>query len=192
MLSKSRFIELTRNCNKHTKLEEIADSWQKGQPLKKDDLISDGCNECIHYGELFTKYSEIIYTVYSKTNRPIVKSSKSGDILFPSSDVTPNGLATCSSIMKDNVMLGGDIIILRPKPQYSSPYLSFAIKSKKDEILKQVTGAIIRHSSVKGLKKITIPIIEREEQESFIKFVQQIDKSKLVLQKALENLVGKV
>lgn len=34
--------------------------WQKGQPLSKADITINGETECIHYGELFTKYGPVI------------------------------------------------------------------------------------------------------------------------------------
>src|SRR5690606_12787049 len=87
------------------RLGDIA-SFGKGKGLPKSQLISDGEYECIHYGELFTKYKEKIDFVQNRTNygeNPIV--SKSNDILMPTSDVTPNGLATASCLMKNGVIL---------------------------------------------------------------------------------------
>ena len=92
------------------KLGEIG-SWSKGRLLSKSDLEKDGKYRCIHYGELFVFYGEVINNVISKTNINNGCFSQFGDILFPDSDVTPNGLARCSSLMIDNVVLGGGIII---------------------------------------------------------------------------------
>ena len=77
---------------KKVKLGEIG-SWSKGKLLSKDNISETGKFKCIHYGELFTMYNEIIYQVFSKTDLNNGCLSQFGDILFPDSDVTPTGLA---------------------------------------------------------------------------------------------------
>ena len=175
---KSQFIEMFGGDKYHQmELDSIAEDWLKGQAFKKDNICEDGTNFCIHYGELFTKYGPIIYDVSSTTNDDIMKASKSGDILFPASDVTPDGLARCSAIMSDDVLLGGDIIVLRPKQGNNSEYLSWAINMQKEQLLKRVTGSVVRHMSAKGLKTVQIPIAPIEKQKQFINIVNQADKS---------------
>ena len=181
MKVQSRFIEMFDGDKYHQmELDSIAEVWLKGQAFKKDNICEDGTNICIHYGELFTKYGPIIYDVSSTTNDDIMKASKSGDILFPASDVTPDGLARCSAIMSDGVLLGGDIIVLRPKQGNNSEYLSWAINMQKEQLLKRVTGSVVRHMSAKGLKTVQIPIAPIEKQKQFINIVNQADKSKFV------------
>ena len=177
----SQFIEMFGGDKYHQmELDSIAEDWLKGQAFKKDNICEDGTNFCIHYGELFTKYGPIIYDVSSTTNDDIMKASKSGDILFPASDVTPDGLARCSAIMSDDVLLGGDIIVLRPKQGNNSEYLSWAINMQKEQLLKRVTGSVVRHMSAKGLKTVQIPIAPIEKQKQFINIVNQADKSEFV------------
>ena len=174
----SQFIEMFGGDKYHQmELASIAENWLKGQAFRKDNICEDGTNICIHYGELFTKYGPIIYDVSSTTNDDIMKASKSGDILFPASDVTPDGLARCSAIMSDGVLLGGDIIVLRPKQGNNSEYLSWAINMQKEQLLKRVTGSVVRHMSAKGLKTVQIPIAPIEKQKQFINIVNQADKS---------------
>ena len=77
------------------RLGEVA-SFSKGKGISKADIIVDGKNKCIRYGELYTVYNdnEIIKNVVSLTNTEIGRSvlSEKNDILMPTSDVTPNGL----------------------------------------------------------------------------------------------------
>ena len=186
---KSQFIEMFGGNKYHQmELDSIAEVWLKGQAFKKDNICEEGTNFCIHYGELFTKYGPIIYDVSSTTNDEIMKASKSGDILFPASDVTPDGLARCSAIMRDEVLLGGDIIVLRPKQGNNPEYLSWAINMQKEQLLKRVTGSVVRHMSAKGLKTVRIPIAPIEEQEQFIYIVNQADKSEFELRKSVEAI----
>ena len=98
MLIKSRFIEITKNDIERRALDDLSLEWFKGQGLKKDEIDENGNNYCIHYGELFTKYGPVIDEVVSKTSVVPSRVSSKGDILFPASDVTPNGLARCSEV----------------------------------------------------------------------------------------------
>ena len=169
-------------------LDAISKEWAKGQGFKKDDICEDGATQCIHYGELFTKYGPIINEVVSRTSVEKKKTSKKGDILFPASDVTPNGLARCSMLPFDDVILGGDIIILRPKENYNAAYLSYAINQQTSQLLTRVNGGVVKHMSAKGLKTVEIPIPPMDKQEEYIKIAEQADKSKFELKKAIEAI----
>ena len=161
-------------------LDNIAKEWLKGQGFKKDDICEDGNTKCIHYGELFTKYGPVITEVASRTYVEKKKISKIGDILFPASDVTPNGLARCSMLPFNDVILGGDIIVLRPKDEYSPAYLSYAINQQTSQLLTRVNGGVVKHMSAKGLKTVEIPIPPKDKQEEYIQFAHQADKSEFV------------
>jgi type I restriction enzyme S subunit len=52
---------------KINKLGQIA-KFLKGKGISKRDIINDGDNECIRYGELYTTYNEVIDSIASKTN----------------------------------------------------------------------------------------------------------------------------
>ena len=186
---KSQFIEMfERNKYPRLSLDAISKEWAKGQGFKKDDICEDGETQCIHYGELFTKYGPIINEVVSRTSVEKKKTSKKGDILFPASDVTPNGLARCSMLPFDDVILGGDIIILRPKENYNAAYLSYAINQQTSQLLTKVNGGVVKHMSAKGLKTVEIPIPPMDKQEEYIKIAEQADKSKFELKKSIEAI----
>ena len=187
-LIRAKFIELTKSDAKLTKLEDIAQKWYKGQPLKKDDISNEGKHYCIHYGELFTVYGPIIDNVFSKTNIAPTKTSKAGLILFPASDVTPNGLTRCSCITRDNVVLGGDIIVMEPKSNINPCYLSYAINFQKSQLLSRVTGSLIKHISSKSLESVTIPIISQEKQNEFVTFARKISKTIDLTKESLSRL----
>ena len=188
-LVKSQFIEMVNKSECEWKsLDDIASEWLKGQPLKKDDIKENGHKYCIHYGELFTKYDAVIHDVVSLTDVDAKKLSKSGDILFPSSDVTPNGLTRCSALMEGGVILGGDIIVLRPLSTYNSKYLTYAIRSQEEQLLSRVTGSLVRHISAKSLKTVIVPILLEDAQNHLIELERQSDKSKFALQEAIKDL----
>ena len=136
-------------------LGDVCDFY-KGKGLPKKDLIPDGHNECIHYGELFTTYNETILNIKSRTNiKENVILSKENDVLMPTSDVTPNGLATASCINKDGVILGGDILIIRLYENFNGVYLAYFITNNKNKVMEFVTGSTVYHiygSELKNLK----------------------------------------
>ena len=134
--------------------------FKKGGLFSKEDIDLSGKDLCIHYGELFTKYNEVITEVFSKTNKNKCVLSKYGDLLFPASDVTPYGLGKTSVILKDNVVLGGDMHIFTPNKEINSVFLSYQINLFKNEIIRLVTGAAVKHSKSKdiGVMHTLVPI----------------------------------
>ena len=168
-------------------LSDIATSWDKGQPFKKDCIIESGARPCIHYGELY-KYGPVIDRVVSLTDQEAIKKSQNGDILFPASDVTPYGLARCSALMTNGVLLGGDIIVLRISNDNSPEYVSYAINMQQYQLICRVTGSVVRHMSAKSLKTVEIPIPSLGAQHQFVSFFLQADKSKFELKQAIEKI----
>nr|WP_298655357.1 restriction endonuclease subunit S [uncultured Flavobacterium sp.] len=155
-------------------IDEIA-TLHRGSSLSKSDLDKNGINYCVHYGELFTKYNEVIFEVVSKTNIENGILSKIGDILMPSSDVTPEGLAKASAIIIDNVTLGGDINIIRPI-NVNSIFLSYVLNSNKKSIMKIVSGTTVKHIYNKDLKTLVFSYPVTKEQEKIGLFLLEIDR----------------
>jgi len=140
----------------------------RGSPLSKIDLEENGTEPCIHYGELFTKYNEVILATYSKTNRKNGFRSVVGDVLMPSSDVTLTGLAKASAIMLDNVILGGDMNILRPQTDINSIFLSYLLNRSKREIIKLVSGTTVKHIYPSQIITCRLPIIKNSDEQQKI------------------------
>lgn len=187
-LVKAQFVEMfDKKCNMIC-LDDLSSDWLKGQPFRKDDIIKNGARYCIHYGELFTKYGVFIKKTISMTNIEAKRSSTIGDILFPASDVTPKGLARCSVIMMDNVVLGGDIIIMKPKKGINPMYLGYAINNQTEQLLNRVTGSVVRHLSARSLKSVLVPIPPESKQNKFIEIAQQAETTKLELTKTIDKI----
>ena len=157
------------------RLADIA-TFIRGKGLAKADLSDIGVNPCIHYGELFTKYAEVIITVSSRTDVNDGIKSLKGDILMPSSDVTPQGLGKASSIQVSNVLLGGDINIVRPAPSVDSIFLSYLLNYNKNSIIKLVTGTSVKHIYISDIKSILLNIPNSiKEQEKIADFLTGIN-----------------
>ena len=84
------------------------------------------------------------------------------------------------------------IAILRPNMERVLPeYLCKYMLSKEIVELvgrNYVTGAAIKRVILKGIKQIPVMLPPLEEQKKFVKFVKQTDKSKVAVQKALDEV----
>ena len=168
------------------KLGEIVEFY-KGSSLSKGDISADGQIKCIHYGELFTIYEEIISVVVSRTNKGGLHSQV-GDVLMPSSDVTPLGLATASVILESGVVLGGDINVLRPFTEINPVFLSYLLNYEKKKVIELVSGTTVKHIYSKDLKNIHLLIpISRKEQTYISGFLSAIGKKIETEKKILEQ-----
>lgn len=157
-------------------LGEVA-TFLKGKGVSKDEISVDGRNKCIHYGELYTRYSEVIKEVISRTNLSIDKSvlSKENDILMPTSDVTPRGLATASALDEAGVILGGDILVIRSSSILNS-FLSYYIEAHKKDVMRLVSGVTVYHIYGSDLKNLKIYIPSLSEQKKIAEFLTSVDQ----------------
>lgn len=149
----------------------------KGNGISKSELSEDG-EECILYGELYTKYSEVIEKVYSRTKIELNNKvlSKVNDVIIPSSGESAIDIATASCVKKDNVLLGGDLNVFRPKKD-NGVFISYQLNnSKRNEIAKVAQGASVVHVYNEQLKKIKVNIPTLEEQEKIENFLTKVDK----------------
>lgn len=169
-------------------LGEVCEFY-RGSPFSKSDLSESGKIKCIHYGELFTKYGEVIYTVKSKTNKANGFLSKIGDILMPSSDVTPKGLAKASSIQLSNVLLGGDMNIIRPNEFLNSKYLSYLLNFNTNKIIEIVSGTTVKHIYNKDVMKLEFLLSSSlKEQTKIADFLSAIDAKIALCSKEINKM----
>ena len=164
--------------------------FSKGNILAKADLDETGSYPCILYGQLYTKYNEVIREIYSKTNRNEnnIPKSKKGDVLIPSSGETPIDISTSSCIQIDNVLIGGDINILRPI-SCDGRFLSYLINNnKKTEIAKVAQGHSVVHLYNDNLKQVLINIPSIQEQKRISDTLELLDKKIELQSKKIEDL----
>ncbi|WP_180014665.1 restriction endonuclease subunit S [Acinetobacter sp. YH16031] len=159
--------------------------FKKGKGLSKDSISETGQNKCILYGELYTKYSEVIDEIVSKTDSSEATLSMKGDILIPSSTTTSGiDLANATALLEDSILLGGDINILRPKGEISSEFMAYLLTHiKKYEIASRAQGITIIHLYGSDLKDIEVQIpVSVQEQKKIAKFLSIVEKEMNVLQ----------
>jgi len=116
---------------KETTIGDIA-IIEKGNGISKEQLSDEG-EECILYGELYTKYrSEIINEVYSKTDIDSSKlmRSQANDVIIPCSGETAEDIATARCVANNGILLGGDLNIIRFDKQ-DGAFMSYQLNGKR-------------------------------------------------------------
>ena len=161
----------------------------KGRGISKEDL-SDTGNPCILYGELYTTYkTAIAKTIKSKTLLDLksLVYSKSNDVLIPCSGETAEDISTSVCIPYDDVLIGGDLTIIRS--QLNGAFLSNQINSvRKLDIAKIAQGKSIVHLQADELKKINISFPTIDEQLKIATFVDLLDQRIDTQSKIIEDL----
>ena len=183
-----RFPEFTGEW-KAERLNDIA-ILTKGAGISKDQLSESG-EPCILYGELYTKYkSEIIEDVISKTNIPTDKliKSKANDVLIPCSGETAVDIATARCVSSDNVLLGGDLNIIRLK-HHDGSFMSYQLNGKrKYDIAKVAQGVSVVHLYGEHLKGIVTYNPQIEEQKKIVGLLSLLDERIATQNKIIEDL----
>lgn len=195
---KLRFPEFKENWSPTT-LGSIAE-FSKGKGLSKSDVVENGSLECIRYGELYTKYGEIINEIKSRTNldpNDLVMSEEN-DVIIPASGETQIDIATASCVMKSGVALGGDLNII--KSPLNGVFLSYYLNNKKKHDIASISqGISVVHLYASQLKTILLNVPNREEQKKIANFLRSLDdhvstlkRKKVVLERYKSSVMQKV
>ena len=149
----------------------------KGAGVSKKDLNNFGKFKCILYGEIYTKYKNynLIPNIFSKTdfdkNDSII--SKGNEILIPSSTTTTGiDLSNCKTLNNEDIILGGDIIILRPKKKINREFYSYFLSTvSKPQFEMDARGVTIYHIYPKQIREMFIPDLPENEKNQIVSFL---------------------
>ena len=183
-----RFPEFSGEWEETTlgKISEIT----KGSGISKDQLSEQG-SPCILYGELYTKYnSEVIGVVYSRTeleSSSLVKS-KANDVIIPCSGETAIDISTARCVPFNNILLGGDLNIIRLKHDDGAFFAYQLNGARKKDIARVAQGVSVVHLYGENLKHIRVyhPVIE--EQKKITRLLSLIDERIATQNKVIEKL----
>ena len=183
-----RFPEFTGEW-KEEQLDEIAE-LSKGVGISKEQLSENG-EPCILYGELYTKYkSEIIRRVINKTNieSSNLKRSKRNDVIIPCSGETTIDIAVARCVPFDNILLGGDLNIIRLRKD-DGAFMAYQLNGKrKIDIAKLAQGVSVVHLYGENLKSIKTYNPCLQEQQKIVKLLSMLDERIEVQNKIIERL----
>ena len=203
LLKKSRFIEMFGNLGNHHKDWKIAkfENFCEINPNKKSiENIEDSTEVSFipmaavgEKGEIDTSETK----TYSEVKKGFTSFSDK-DVLF--AKITPcmeNGKGAVAEGLKNNLGFGStEFHVLRPKQELCDSYWLYYLMSlpefRKKAELNMKGSAGQKRVPANFLAKFEISLPPIGLQKVYIDFFNQIDKSKLIIQKALEDLVGKV
>lgn len=182
-----RFPEFTEEWQGE-QLHEIAE-LSKGIGISKEQLSENG-TPCILYGELYTKYkSEIISKIISKTDieKSKLKHSKQNDVIIPCSGETAIDIAVARCVPFDNVLLGGDLNVIRLH-KYDGAFMAYQLNGKrKTDIAKLAQGVSVVHLYGENLKSIKTYNPSLQEQQKIVKLLSMLDERLEVQNKIIEK-----
>lgn len=183
-----RFPEFTEEW-KEEQLDEIAE-LSKGVCISKEQLSENG-KPCILYGELYTRYkSEIIRKVISKTNieSSNLKHSKRNDVIIPCSGETAIDIAVARCIPFDNILLGGDLNVIRLH-KGDGAFMAYQLNGKrKIDIAKLAQGVSVVHLYGENLKTIKTYNPCLQEQQKIVRLLSILDERISTQNKIIEDL----
>ncbi len=164
-------------------------SFAKGYGIAKENLSTEG-TPCILYGELYTTYkTAIAKDIRSKTQLDPTDlfHSKANDVIIPCSGETAIDIATSVCVPYDDVLLGGDLTVIRTK--LNGAFLSNQLNGvRRKKIATIAQGASIVHLHADELKKINITYPTREEQDKIAHFIDCLDERIATQNKIIEDL----
>ncbi|WP_440908723.1 restriction endonuclease subunit S [Candidatus Pelagibacter sp.] len=160
------------------KIREIF-KFSKGNGLSKSLLIKDGLYDCVHYGEIYTKYKYQVDIVenLSKTNQNGSALSGKGHLISPSSTTTiGEDLSNCKSLKREGVVIGGDVIIYTPRNEinnidldYFSLFITYVSRTEFSKFAKCTTICHIYETEIKNFKVLVPPYDEQTKISKFLK-----------------------
>ncbi len=163
----------------------------RGQNLAKSEIEPEGKNLCIHYGELYSIYGPVVKSIASKTNSSGRITSKAGDVLVPATQTADAlGMAIASSIEVSDVIIGGDINVVRTEnKKLLGCYLAYAITfgPLKKTLAGYAKGVNILHLSNKDLRLLSIPLPPLEFQADLVRNLEEISTIASAARTVIEN-----
>ena len=161
----------------------------KSHGISKEQLSAKG-SPCILYGELYTKYKfEIINDIYSKTtlNSSRLVKSQANDVIIPCSGETAIDISTARCVPYNNILLGGDLNIIRLQSQ-DGGFFAYQLNGvRKREIACIAQGVSVVHLYGENLRKIKVYYPSIEEQRKITSLLLLIDKRIAAQNKIIEK-----
>jgi type I restriction enzyme, S subunit len=206
---------MTKQGYKQTEVGLIPEDWDvkkfddfgrffKGKGIKKDEVKFEG-NPCVRYGELYTRYDNVIRETFSFISNDTAAQSiklKSGDLLFAGSGETREDIGKSAVILREDTYAGGDIVVFRAKdidPVFLG-FISNSIPVSKQKAINGQGDAVV-HIYAGGISKIQIPLPPTLTEQKAIatalsdvdalitSLEQTITKKKAIKQGAMQQLL---
>ena len=196
LLIKARFVELfgDENNSKNwdvVNVEEVADV-QVGVVIKPSQYYTDKSEgvrtfRSLNIGAGFIKDNDWVYFTkegHQKNSKAILKKN---DLLIVRSGAPGTACVVTEEYAGCNAV---DIIIAHPDCKKVNPYYLCTFTNMphgKKQIDEGIGGAAQQHFNVGKYNKLQLMLPPKTLQDEFVGFVKQVDKSKVAVQKALDE-----
>ncbi len=185
-LVKARFAEMFDGKYGTVKTGEVFRTTSGGTPPKNHpEYYENGTVPWLTSGEL---NAGIISSVKNYITQAGVDNSSARIIPENSVLIAMYG-ATAGQVglLKISTTTNQAVCSILPDKNYIPEYLYYAVKSKKDWMISQCAGGAQPNISQGVIKRMEIADAPYTEQEKFAAFVEQTDKSKVAVRKALDE-----
>ena len=183
-LVKSQFIEMFGFVPgaKFITLEQCCTSITGGNtPSLKHEEYYGGNVPFIKSGDVKDKYvsSGALWLTEEALQKTTAKYVPAGTVIVViRSGILKHDLPV--AIASNPVVINQDLKAFQPRPEFTSQYLAWAIRSKEDELLSMTRAMTVDNIESKELYGIPVMVAPLEQQQKFATFVEQSDKSKFL------------
>ncbi len=194
-LIKARFVEMFGECNNYELLGEadifISDGNYSSKYPTADEFVTEGI-PFIRASNMVdnTITDDEMYYISAEKHAELLKGHvKPNDVLIATRGAGIGKIAVVPEKHNDS-NINAQIVLLRcNKDIYNPLYLSWYMKLQETQIKIQglVSGSAQPQLPIKRLIQLTLLKPEIEMQNEFADFVHQVDKSKVVVKRALEQ-----
>ncbi|MBQ3508575.1 MAG: restriction endonuclease subunit S [Peptococcaceae bacterium] len=195
-LVKARFVELFGACDTYELLQDsniyISDGNYSSKYPTADEFVEEGVPFIRASNmEMNTIVDNNMYFITKEKHAILLKGHvKAGDVLITTRGATIGKIA-CVPPRHEDSNINAQIVLLRcPKKEYNPLFLSWYLKldNTQAEIQKLISGSAQPQLPIKRLVQLNLLKPDINLQNQFAVFVEQTDKSKLAVQKSLEQL----
>ena len=191
-LVKSQFIEMFDAVDgaEYIPLEKCCLSVTGGStPSMKHEEYYGGDVPFIKSGDVKDAYvsSGALWLTQEALDNTTAKLVPSGSVIVViRSGILKHDLPV--AIASNPVVINQDLKAFQPKPEFTSQYLAWAIRSKENDLLSMTRAMTVDNIESQELYSIPVMVAPIGLQNEFAAFVEQSDKSKFVVKKTLETI----
>ena len=155
----------------------IADAFEKGSGITKEDIVADGDIQCVRYGEIYSKYDTCFEITYSLTNLTKITKPQfisKGDILFAGTGELVEEIGKNIVYMgSEPCLAGGDIIVM--KHSQNPEFLNYALNSTASQLQKSKGKAKLKvvHISAPNIGNVLVALPPKDEQERIADYLNK-------------------
>ncbi len=195
-LIKARFVEMFGDENNSKKwdvvnIEEVADI-QVGVVIKPSQYYTEEGNgvrafRSLNVGAGFIKDTDWVYFTQEGHHKNTKSILRENDLLIVRSGAPGTACVVTEQYAGYNAI---DIIIAHPDCERVNPYYLCTFTNMphgKKQIDEGTSGAAQQHFNIGKYSKLKLMLPPKELQDDFADFINQVDKSKVVVQKSLDE-----